>query len=334
MWNDAAQKRRFNRFDLNLLRALDALLEERNVTHAASRLCLTQPAMSAALQRMRDFFDDQLLVRVGREMELTPRARSLITPVRELLLMARDTLDTQPSFDPKATRRSFRIAMSDYAASVLMPLVIAHLATEAPYLSLHVEGLTSASLGKLAHNDVDFCVSTDDWRLYGDVRPGSDIRMAPMFTDGFVCVVDSASPYLRAPFTAAEYAGAQHATVRIARGVSSIVERACTIADLSLTVTVTAPSFSTLLLMIPGTPLVATTQARLARMMLRSLPLRQLPCPIPIPTLREVLVWHTRSEFDPGHAFLRTVIEDAARCLEAAEEGAGLDCRGLAVSEA
>lgn len=317
LWDDAAQERRFNRFDLNLLRALDVLLEERNVTYAANRLCVTQPAMSAALQRMRDFFGDQLLVRVGREMELTPRARSLIGPVRDLLLMARGTLDTQPSFDPTATRRFFRIAMSDYAAFVLMPRIIAHLASAAPYLACHVEGLTGASFGKLAHNDVDFCISSDDWRLYGDVKPGLDLRMAPLFSDSFVCVVDKASAYCDRAFSVADYKAAAHAAVRIARGVSSIVDRACLMADLSLNVAVTAPSFSTLLLMIPGTPLVATTQARLAKVMLRSLPLRELPCPIPIPELREVLVWHTRNDFDPGHAFMRSVIEQAAREVEA-----------------
>jgi len=321
VWENAAQERRFRRFDLNLIYALDVLLEERNVTHAASRLCVTQPAMSAALQRMRDFFGDQLLVRVGREMELTPRAKSLITPIRDLLLMARGTLDTQPSFDPQATRRSFRIAMSDYSAFELMPRIMSRLSVEAPYLALHVENLTGGSIGKLPHNDLDFSVTSDDWRLYGGMTPGPDIRVSPLFSDHFVCVADRNNACLQQDFTVADYESAKHAVVRIARDVSSIIDRAWTVADLSPRVAVTAPSFSNLLLMLPGTQLVATTPSRMASLMWRCLPLRQLPCPILIPDVHEVLVWHTRNEFDPGHSFVRGVIEWAAQTIDCADAG-------------
>ena len=86
-----------NRFDLNLLIALDALLHEKNVTRAAERVFVSQPAMSAALQKLRDYFNDQLLVRVGRDMELTPRGLSLVEPVREALLRIQITLGTQPT---------------------------------------------------------------------------------------------------------------------------------------------------------------------------------------------------------------------------------------------
>ena len=98
-----------NRFDLNLLIALDALLHEKNVTRAAERVFLSQPAMSASLQKLRDFFQDQLLVRIGRDMELTPRARSLLQPVREALLKIQTTLGTQPTFDPATVRRTYTV---------------------------------------------------------------------------------------------------------------------------------------------------------------------------------------------------------------------------------
>ncbi len=94
-----------NRFDLNLLIALDALLHEKNVTRAAERVFVSQPAMSAALQKLRDYFNDQLLVRVGRDMELTPRGLSLVEPVREALLRIQITLGTQPTFDPAKVQR-------------------------------------------------------------------------------------------------------------------------------------------------------------------------------------------------------------------------------------
>src|SRR4051812_1604775 len=96
-------------FDLNLLVALDALLAERNVTRASERLFVSQPAMSNALQRMREHFDDQILVRRGRELELTPLALNLIGPVRELILQARKLLEADYDFDPGSDSQTFRI---------------------------------------------------------------------------------------------------------------------------------------------------------------------------------------------------------------------------------
>src|ERR1700743_1964412 len=95
-----------NPFDLTLLIALDALVHEKNVTRAAERVFVSQPAMSAALQKLRDYFEDPLMVLVGRDMQLTPRGFSLVEPVREALLRIQATLGTQPSFDPATVQRT------------------------------------------------------------------------------------------------------------------------------------------------------------------------------------------------------------------------------------
>ena len=115
-----------NRFDLNLLIALDALLREKNVTRAAERVFVSQPAMSAALHKLREYFNDPLLVRVGREMELTPRGDSLVEPVREALLRIQVMLGTQPTFDPKTARREFTVIMSEEAVPGVLPRAAAH----------------------------------------------------------------------------------------------------------------------------------------------------------------------------------------------------------------
>src|SRR6202000_282546 len=120
-----------NRFDLNLLIALDALLHEKNVTRAAERVFLSQPAMSASLQKLRDFFQDQLLVRVGRDMELTPRAQSLVQPVREALLKVQATLGTHPTFDAATVRRTYTVIATDEAIPELVPRVLNRMAREA-----------------------------------------------------------------------------------------------------------------------------------------------------------------------------------------------------------
>jgi LysR family nod box-dependent transcriptional activator len=314
---EGEREKALNRFDLNLLRVLDVLLEEKNVTHAANRMFVSQPAMSGALQRMREFFNDQLLVRVGREMELTPHAQSLVAPVRELLHSIRTTLDIEPSFDPSASRQTFSLAMSDYAAFVLMPKVLRRLSAQAPYMACEIELLNESTFGRLSANDVEFCVASDDWRLYGNYEPGSEIRTVPLFSDDFVCVADRDNPLVGDEVSLDDYKRMPHSAVRLGRGMSSIVEHTWALADFRLNVAATAPSFSALIFMLPGTPMIATTQARLARALAPSLDLKEVACPIAIPKLKEVLAWHARNDFNPAHQFVRSIIEDAAREIEA-----------------
>src|SRR3954464_7975342 len=129
---------RYQRIDLNLLIALDALLAERNVTRAAERMHMTQSAMSGVLARLREYFDDQLLVPVGRAMKLTPRAESLIEPVRDILLKVDSTLGVRPEFEAATAQRHFVLIASDYVSNVLLAEVLRRIALVAPGLSFDV----------------------------------------------------------------------------------------------------------------------------------------------------------------------------------------------------
>ncbi|UPQ82634.1 LysR family transcriptional regulator [Pseudomonas knackmussii] len=129
-------------FDLNLLRVLDALLRERNVSRAAERLSLSQPAVSNALNRLRELLDDPLLVRVGRAMQPTPRALSLEAPIRDALQQIEHTLNAGDFFDPATSRQRFVIAVTDYVELICMPPLMAHLAKLAPGIQLGIQHLT------------------------------------------------------------------------------------------------------------------------------------------------------------------------------------------------
>jgi len=129
-------------FDLNLLRVLDALLRERNVSRAAERLSLSQPAVSNALSRLRELLDDPLLVRVGRAMQPTPRALSLEAPIRDALQQIEHTLNAGDSFNPTSSRQRFVIAVTDYVELICMPALMAHLANVAPGIQLAIRHLT------------------------------------------------------------------------------------------------------------------------------------------------------------------------------------------------
>lgn len=129
-------------FDLNLLRVLDALLRERNVSRAAERLSLSQPAVSNALNRLRELLDDPLLVRVGRAMQPTPRALSLEVPIRDALQQIEHTLNAGDYFDPATSRQRFVIAVTDYVELICMPSLMARLASVAPGIQLAIQHLT------------------------------------------------------------------------------------------------------------------------------------------------------------------------------------------------
>ena len=304
-------------FDLNLLRTLDILLGERNVTRAAERLCVTQQAASGALRRLRQHFNDELLTRVGRNLELTPLAQSLIFPVRNSLIAAQAALNTRPSFDPLQTRMRCRISMSDYGLLVLLPGILNLLTVRAPNLQCFVEALSEQTFERLAMGDIDFCITADDVRLYGSHRPGRLICSRALFQDDFVCVVDPKQVDVSKGLSLNAYRNLRHNSVAFGNGIATIVEKAWAASTYEYDVAVTAPSFSALLFMLPGTPLIATAQRRLANVIAPRLGLSISECPLKIPRLRENLMWHERNDQNPAHEFLREIIMLAGVQLDA-----------------
>src|SRR5690606_38093968 len=129
-------------FDLNLLRVLDALVRERNVSRAAERLALSQPAVSNALSRLRELLDDPLLVRVGRVMQPTPRALSLEAPIRAALQQIHSSLNAGQSFDPARSQQRFTIAVTDYVELICMPSLLQRLSQRAPGIHISIRQLT------------------------------------------------------------------------------------------------------------------------------------------------------------------------------------------------
>lgn len=143
-------------FDLNLLRVLDALLRERNVSRAAERLSLSQPAVSNALNRLRDLLDDPLLTRVGRAMQPTPRALALEAPIRDALQRIEQSLSGDAPFDPARSRQRFRIAITDYVELILMPPLLRQLSALAPGVQIDIQHLSpTLPGGALAKGELD-----------------------------------------------------------------------------------------------------------------------------------------------------------------------------------
>ncbi len=298
---------RVDLFDLNLIRALDALLQERSVSRAAKRLNVTQQAMSGSLRRLRDHFGDGLLVRVGRGLRPTLLGQALAEPVRELSLQIVATLMTHAIFDPAVSDRRFRISMSDYATLALLPHLMSQLAATAPNIVCEVEPLYTEMFDDLIAGRLDFCVLPRDNYLL-EHEPSSGIRVDTMYTDDFVCVIDEHHPTIGETMTREQYISGSHNILRLGRNARSIIEEAWFVQDLHPKVIATTRSFASLIWMVPGTSLVATAQRRLASRFRGFLPIRVVECPISIPHLTACLQWHRRNSDDPAHAFMRDAI--------------------------
>jgi DNA-binding transcriptional LysR family regulator len=152
---------RLRRYDLNLLLSLHALLHTRNVTQAGDWLGVSQPAMSSDLRRLRQMFKDELLVRSGREYQLTALASSLVEPLTQAVADIERALNWRPNFDPSTDTCSFSVAMSDHVMALFLPALAARLPVEAPNVTIHTRGLSGLNgypVAAAVHGEVDLCV--------------------------------------------------------------------------------------------------------------------------------------------------------------------------------
>ena len=306
-------------FDLNLLRTLDALLREKSVTRAAEQMFVTQQAMSGSLRRLREHFDDELLVRVGSRLELTALGGALVVPVREVLLQIRLALATKPTFDAGRARRRFRIASSDYACVVLLPFILNRLALEAPGILLDIVPLNASAFSSLESGDVDLITLPSFWRKR-QVEPPDVLRFAALYNDKFVCVAD-ASVHIFDEMTLDLYVSLPHTAVSLGVGYRTVIDDAWVRNEVTPKVVATSTSFSSILFMLIGTPLIATVHRRLAYRFAGSLPLKIFPCPIDIDPFHQEMSWHGRSDSDPAHQYLREAFASAGRAMEEPSTG-------------
>ncbi len=302
-----------NRFDLNLLIALDALLHEKNVTRAAERVFVSQPAMSAALQKLREYFNDQLLVRVGRDMELTPRGLSLVEPVREALLRIQATLGTQPTFDPATVQRTFTLIVSADAILRVMPRVFRRLTREAPGIQCHVEHFSVTTLSRLEYGDADLYLGLNSLRLFGLRSFPETLRIIDLRAVRWVCVVSRDHPTVEDRITEAQYLALPHVFGWPSGHTIPLEELVRRLMNANIDVRATTQGLLEIPSLIAGTELIATLPEHLALTLEKLAPVKVLPLPFDTPETREVVIWHKRNEPDPGHAWLRDIIIEAAR---------------------
>ena len=310
---------KLSKFDLNLLRTLSTVLRERSVTRAADKLHITQQAVSNSLKRLRDHFDDPLLVRVGRHMELSPLARALDRPISEALLTLEAIVRLRPEFEPSTTARTFRIGMPHYAAFFLMPQVLRRLAVEAPRIVLESGAEGSSPWAALDRGDLDLVI-VDESTGFGEADPSRDkLCRQLLLRDDFVCVADKDHPDIHGTLSADLYKRLPHCLTRFASKSRTPVERAWSELGLQPYVAATAPGFVVGLFTVPGTGLLGTVPRKLAALHAPALGLTIHDCPIAIGPIEDHLFWHPRNNDDPAHAYLRSLFECASVTGDARE---------------
>ena len=299
---------RFERLDLNLLVAFDVLIEERSVSAAAKRLNLSQPALSGALNRLRDFFKDELLVQSGRQMILTPKAVELRGPVREALLLIRTRVTTPAQFDPATATREFKIVASDYLFNIFLAEVIAELAVIAPGLSFEITPPEASSVERLERGDIDLLITIQTHLV-------AHHPSRSLFSDEHAVICWSESKY-RGGVDIETFLAARHAVACF--GPTRLVaysEAWFSQQDIARTIEVRVPAFTFLPQAVIGTDRLATIQRRYAEYYARSLPIKVLPMPFSLPLLHERVQWHTMRSGDVGLSWLVNTIGQRADAL-------------------
>jgi DNA-binding transcriptional LysR family regulator len=290
--------------DYNLFVPLMALLEERHVTRAAERCGLSQPAMSRALERARLVFGDELLARRGTRYERTPRGERLFAELRELLPRL-DAVVTDARFDPAASRDRFRVVTTDYGGTMLLPDIVAQVATRAPHASVEVTAWSPSAFANVREGRHDLAVIGLDG--------AAELEFEPLFTDEFVCVIARDHPIGDEPMTLERYASYPHAALAIDDGRQAWIERPLQARGFERRVAFSTPSLVSALLALPGTGLICTISRRWCERFVALADVRIVDPPPDLEPFRYGMAWHARATSDAATWFRGLVRNAAAR---------------------
>jgi LysR family nod box-dependent transcriptional activator len=298
---------RFKGLDLNLLLAFQVLLEERSVTRAARRLHVSQPAMSSVLGRLRDYFQDPILIAHGKRLHPTAHAESLAVPVRQLLSGVDGLLATSAAFDPATTRRTFRIVASDYITASLIGPTAGRLAAEAPGIKLEFILPSEDATRLVIEGKADLLITPQEF-----TTPEQPSEL--LCKERQVVVGWTENPLMHTRLTKRAFEQAGHLAVVVGsnRGLS-FADRQVERLGVRRTVEITCGCFTMVPWLLCGTQRLALMHERLARQMTAAFPLTSAKIPFAFPVMEEMMQFHRARQNDPGLRWLRTKLKTEAR---------------------
>jgi DNA-binding transcriptional LysR family regulator len=293
--------------DLNLLVVFDAMVEHRSVTRAAEALSLSQPAMSAAVARLRTLFDDPLFVRVGPEMQPTPRAVDLSSPIRQVVRTIRTEILHRSGFDPAVSHRTFTLVTPDIAEVNFLPRLLACLAKEAPHTNLRTLAMPPhAAAESLESGSAELALG-----YFPDLQKAGFFQQK-LIRNSHVCLVRKDHPTIGSRLTLSQFLAASHAVVK-PDGREHVFEQFLLKKGLKRRVLVEISHFMSLLPIVEASDLVATVPKDLAEFCVRHGAVRFVETPMKSPVIDVHLLWHRRFQKDPAHTWLRGAIHKLFR---------------------
>jgi DNA-binding transcriptional LysR family regulator len=301
---DVIQHMNLAAVDLNLLVVFDALVAERQVTRAAQKVGLSQPAASNALRRLRDLFEDDLFVKTPQGMQPTPKAIALEQPIRQVLTQIQSALVQEAPFVPETSEQVFALGMSDYGEFILLPKLMEHLERVAPRIQIQVRSTDRQDALKLLDANeialaIGFFPKHSSWH-----------QAQELFQERFVCVAHQSNPNIKDPFTLEDYLAASHLLVSPREDRTGRVDLFLAQQNLQRHIALTVPHFLVAPFILSNTNLIATLAERVVRTYAEALALKVLPLPFELSGFSVSMLWHTKNNNDPAHLWLRTMMAE------------------------
>lgn len=294
---------RFKGLDLNLLVAFDVLLEQRSVSGAARHMNLSQPAMSAALGRLREFFGDELLVAHGKRMHPTAYAESLLPMVRDSLRRVDAMIATSANFDPATSQRTFRLICSDYIITAIVAQLARRLADVAPGIRIESILPGEGSIDLIAQGKADLMITPEDF-------VSREHPTELLLEEQHVVVGWKDNPVFARPLTEADLLNAGHVDVRMGNQLTAVfASNNMDMLGYQRRVEVTTASFTTVPWLLIDTMRLAIMHERLAIHMAKIFPIAVAPLPFPFPVMREMMQFNHARGHDEGLTWLRQEIK-------------------------
>jgi len=301
----------FDKIDLHLIRVLHTVLTERSVSRAAIRMGMHQPAVSAALKRLRDLSGDPLLVRSGSGMVPTDAALRMIEPSASILRAAEVLFTDARGFDPATAGTTFRVAASDYLDPLFLPQLVARVKAQAPQSRIEIHPLSGESdyHANLANGDVDVVVG--NW-----LKPPEDLHLGRLFGDQVVSLVAADHPAVRRGWTVNDWLAAEHiAPTPTHPGARGVIDEHLAQGGLTRNITARCPHFGLIPRMVASSLLVLTTGRQFCERFTAQLPVRIMECPVDFPQLMYYQLWHGRTHSSASARWLRDRVKDVASAL-------------------
>lgn len=287
--------------DLNLLVALEVLLQEQNVTRAAARIGVSQSAMSHSLRRLRELLDDPLLVRTSTGMVPTSRAAELTFPICQALESIRTFLTRPPPFDPATCDAQVRIAMPDLGQCIVLPALIERLRRDAPKLRLSVVGRGSVDVATLESGELDLA-------LVGAGPDSEHVFRQRLFFVRSITIARSGHPTIGSSLGLEQFVTLGHVAVSLGGSGQSNVDAALAERGLQRNVVLRLSSFVAVPWVVAASDMIATIPDVLAHQLTGLLGVRQFATPVPLERQQVEMVWHARMDCEPVQRWFRSVL--------------------------